>query len=155
MTLLCIKDVIWHTTLARATIYRLEAAGLFPPRRNISENRVVWLRLEIDEWLLSRPPTIQGLAGFDYPVEYPVRVMTEKQVLAYTTLGRANLNRMYRAGQFPPPRQLSSHKIGWLKHEVDAWIRNLPGPSVSPSPLSLGGPDGTGPSQPPAFPPSA
>jgi predicted DNA-binding transcriptional regulator AlpA len=81
--------------------------------------------------------------------------MTEKQVIDYTTIGRANLNRMYRAGEFPAPLQLSSHKVGWLKHEVDEWIRRLPrprGPNGGLVPPFDPGPSGG--SQPPAWPPS-
>jgi len=42
--------------LARTTIWRLEKAGLFPARRQLSPNSVGWLRSEIEAWLSSRRP---------------------------------------------------------------------------------------------------
>jgi prophage regulatory protein len=43
------------TSLERKTIYRLEKAGKFPPRRQISPIRVAWLESEVLAWLASRP----------------------------------------------------------------------------------------------------
>lgn len=80
--------------------------------------------------MLTRPRAFDGLVLKDAPFKRPVRVLTEKQVIAYTTIGRSNLNRLVRAAKFPAPLKLSSHKIGWLKHEIDAWIRNRPRPAV-------------------------
>jgi len=37
------------------TIYRLELAGKFPKRRQLSENSVAWLEADILEWIDSRP----------------------------------------------------------------------------------------------------
>jgi prophage regulatory protein len=37
------------------TIYRLELAGKFPKRRQLSENSVAWLEADIAEWIDSRP----------------------------------------------------------------------------------------------------
>lgn len=151
MSILNIAEVSRLTTLARATIYRLEKAGLFPRRIQISDNKVGWLLDEIDGWLLTRPRAIEGGLVMDC-VEYkrPVRILTEKEVIDYTTIGRSNINRMIRAGTFPCPLKLSSHKIGWLKHEVDAWIRRRPRPLVivtdSPPPT---GPESEGSPLPP------
>ena len=44
------KDVTSLTTLSRAHIDRLEKAGSFPRRIEISRKRVVWLESEICEW---------------------------------------------------------------------------------------------------------
>lgn len=131
MSILNIAEVSRLTTLARATIYRLEKAGLFPRRIQISDNKVGWLLDEIVDWLLTRPRAIEGglvMDGIEY--KRPVRILTEKEVIGYTTIGRSNINRMIRAAKFPCPLKLSSHKIGWLKHEIDAWIRRRPRPAV-------------------------
>ena len=42
------------TGLSRTTRWRLERAGQFPKRRQISANVVAWLESEIDEWLRAR-----------------------------------------------------------------------------------------------------
>jgi prophage regulatory protein len=43
------------TGLSRMTLYRLELAGKFPERRQLSENSVAWLEADILEWIDSRP----------------------------------------------------------------------------------------------------
>jgi prophage regulatory protein len=55
MKFLRIRQVIQATGLSRMTIYRLELAGKFPKRRQLSENSVAWLESEISEWIDSRP----------------------------------------------------------------------------------------------------
>ena len=39
------------TGLSRTTRWRLERAGLFPKRRQISPGLIAWLESEIQEWL--------------------------------------------------------------------------------------------------------
>jgi prophage regulatory protein len=55
MNFLRIRQVIQATGLSRMTIYRLELAGKFPKRRQLSENSVAWLESYISEWIDSRP----------------------------------------------------------------------------------------------------
>ena len=45
------SQVISYTTLSRVHIWRLEQEKRFPPRRNITENRVVWKSLHIKQWM--------------------------------------------------------------------------------------------------------
>ena len=40
--------------LSRSTVWRLERAGKFPARRQISTNSVGWLESEIDAWIAGR-----------------------------------------------------------------------------------------------------
>ncbi len=49
------------TGLSRMTIYRLERAGMFSARRNLTKNSVAWLE-DIREWIRSRPsaPLLMG-----------------------------------------------------------------------------------------------
>jgi hypothetical protein len=47
-------DVIPQRTL-HLLVARLELAGLFPQRRQISLYKVGWLESEIDEWMATRP----------------------------------------------------------------------------------------------------
>ena len=48
------KDVCAVTGLSYSTIFRLERAGQFPQRRQLSPNAVGWLRAEVDEWVTKR-----------------------------------------------------------------------------------------------------
>jgi prophage regulatory protein len=52
------------TGLSRMTIYRLELAGEFPKRRQLSKNSVAWLDTDIAQWAESRPVSLlRGTAG--------------------------------------------------------------------------------------------
>ena len=52
------KQQVRHATqLSETTIWRLERAGKFPARRQLSANAVGWLRSEVEAWLASRQPT--------------------------------------------------------------------------------------------------
>ena len=53
--LLRLAEVLRLTGLSRATIYRLERAGRFPKRRQISDNAVGWYETEVRAWSASRP----------------------------------------------------------------------------------------------------
>jgi prophage regulatory protein len=55
MKFLRMRQVMQATGLSRMTIYRLELAGKFPKRRQLSENSVAWLEADITEWIDSRP----------------------------------------------------------------------------------------------------
>ena len=52
--LLPFREVAQRVALSRSTIWRLERAGQFPPRRRLSVNKVAWWEPEIEEWLLNR-----------------------------------------------------------------------------------------------------
>ena len=53
--LLSADEVCDQTRLSRATIWRLEASGKFPKRRQITRQRVAWIAEEVLEWARSRP----------------------------------------------------------------------------------------------------
>jgi prophage regulatory protein len=55
MKFLRIRQVMQVTGLSRITIYRLELAGRFPKRRQLSEKSVAWLESDIASWAESRP----------------------------------------------------------------------------------------------------
>jgi predicted DNA-binding transcriptional regulator AlpA len=40
------------------TIYRLEARGEFPRRRQLAGNAIGWLESEVDAWIRSRPVVV-------------------------------------------------------------------------------------------------
>lgn len=70
MKFLRVREVIHLTGLSRMTIYRLELAGEFPKRRQLSKNSVAWLDTDIAQWADSRPvsrlrgtPSAAGRSG--------------------------------------------------------------------------------------------
>ena len=53
--LMTTEEVCQAVSLSRTSIWRLEAQGEFPRRRQVSAQRVGWLRSEVTEWVESRP----------------------------------------------------------------------------------------------------
>ena len=45
------KKIGW----SKVTVWRMERAGLFPKRINLSDRRVGWAESKIEDWLDSRP----------------------------------------------------------------------------------------------------
>lgn len=43
-----------RVSLSRTTVWRLEKAGQFPKRRQISSNCVGWSATELDKWIATR-----------------------------------------------------------------------------------------------------
>jgi len=116
-------EVMRRTTFANASLYRTPD---FPEGIKLSKNRTAWDEDEMDTFLLTRPRAFQGLVLEDIEITGPVQALTEKQVEDYTSLSRSQINRMVRASTFPAPIKLSTRKIGFLKHELDAWLKALP-----------------------------
>ena len=50
MCILNSNDVVKKIGLSKVTIWRMEQAGLFPKRVNLSDRRVGWAESEIEEW---------------------------------------------------------------------------------------------------------
>jgi prophage regulatory protein len=48
-------DVTRITGLSRTSIYRMECAGRFPQRVQLSSNSVAWRKADVVEWINSRP----------------------------------------------------------------------------------------------------
>jgi len=64
MKFLRVGQVMQLTGLSRMTIYRLELAGEFPKRRQLSKNSVAWFDSDITQWAESRPVSrLRGTAG--------------------------------------------------------------------------------------------
>ena len=55
MRILNSNEVVKKIGLSKVTVWRMERAGLFPKRINLSERRVGWVESEIEDWLGSRP----------------------------------------------------------------------------------------------------
>ena len=116
-------EVMRRTTFGNASLYRTPE---FPGGYKLSENRTAWDEDEMDAFLLSRPRDFVGFVFENIEIKRPVLVLTEQQVEAYTSLSRSQINRMVRDGTFPAPIKLSTRKIGFLKFEIDAWLKTRP-----------------------------
>ena len=55
MNILSPNKTVKKAGISRVTIWRLEKAGKFPKRVNLTDSRVGWIESEIEEWLQSRP----------------------------------------------------------------------------------------------------
>ncbi len=115
-------EVMRRTTICNAGLYRTPE---FPGGYQMCRGRTAWDEDEIDDFLLSRPRDFIGFVFENIEIPRPVLVLTEKQVEAYTSLSRSQINRMIRDGTFPAPIKLSTRKIGFLKHELVAWLKTL------------------------------
>jgi prophage regulatory protein len=51
-----------------------------------------------------------------------LKVEKRKQVEKRTGLSRSTIYQKINEGTFPAPIRLSAHAVGWLSHEIDAWI---------------------------------
>lgn len=52
-----------------------------------------------------------------------LEILRRQQVQERTGLARATLYQLIQQGQFPRPVSLSARTVGWLSHEVEAWLR--------------------------------
>ncbi|MBL8445442.1 MAG: AlpA family transcriptional regulator [Zoogloeaceae bacterium] len=49
-------------------------------------------------------------------------ILRRKQVETRTGLSRSTIYDRIRAGTFPAPVSLGAKAVGWLEHEIDAWL---------------------------------
>jgi prophage regulatory protein len=54
----------------------------------------------------------------------PVRLIRLRDVRYRTGLSRTTIWRLERRNAFPKHRQISSNAVGWIEHEVTAWIES-------------------------------
>ena len=52
--------VLEKVPVSRTTLWRMERAGQFPKRLQISANRVGWLETDVDAWVEARRPSHGG-----------------------------------------------------------------------------------------------
>ncbi len=62
-----------------------------------------------------------------------LRVLRRRQVEARTGLPRSSLYVLIAEGRFPAPIHLTTKTVGWLEHEIDAWIAERAKASRHPS----------------------
>lgn len=54
MRLIKLKEVKEMTTLAKPTIYRLIAAGMFPKQVSTGDRSVAWVEKEVEDWIFKK-----------------------------------------------------------------------------------------------------
>lgn len=54
MRIIRLKEVIDNTGLARSTVYKYIAEGLFPKPVSLGDRSVGWVESEVHEWVLAR-----------------------------------------------------------------------------------------------------
>ena len=52
--------------------------------------------------------------------------LSQAEAIRLTGLSRTTIFRMRRAGEFPPPRQLTKNRIGYLASDITAWQNSRP-----------------------------
>lgn len=55
-------------------------------------------------------------------VQEALVIIRRKQVEARTGLSRSSIYASVAAGTFPSPISLGEKSVGWLEHEINAWI---------------------------------
>lgn len=55
-----------------------------------------------------------------------VSIMKRQDVVAATGLCYTSIYNKEKRGEFPARRKLSATGVGWIRHEVEAWINELP-----------------------------
>jgi len=53
---------------------------------------------------------------------------------ALTTLSTSTIQNMIARNEFPPPRELSARRVGWLYRELMEWAENRPISNILPPP---------------------
>ena len=81
-----------------------------------------------------RPPIPRELPERELPAESaaleslpassnaPIRILRLGQVIEVTGLGKTKIYELQAAGQFPMRVQITAHTVGWVEHEVQAWL---------------------------------
>jgi prophage regulatory protein len=106
------------TGLSYTTRLRLEKAGKFPKRHNLSLKKVGWLASDLEGWLASKinSPN-QGAEG-----QQSLKFIREAECLKITGLSRTTRWKLEKAGKFPKRCKISANSIGWLASDLDKWI---------------------------------
>jgi prophage regulatory protein len=52
----------------------------------------------------------------------PIRILRLAQVIEATGLGKTKIYELQAAGQFPMRVQITSHSVGWVEEEIQAWL---------------------------------
>jgi len=62
-----------------------------------------------------------------------LEVVREPERKRITGLGRVQWYRLERMGRVPQRLQLGENSVGWLRHELDAWLRERAAERAAPT----------------------
>jgi predicted DNA-binding transcriptional regulator AlpA len=65
-------------------------------------------------------------------------VLPLDQAAAHVGLSVSGFKSEVKAGRLPKPRALSARRVGWLRHELEAWADARPVSEIAP-PANTGG----------------
>ena len=101
--------------------------GDLPRPIRLSTHSIVWDKGEIRTWMLSRPKVksypklIFNIPEVDEKTD--LKFISLREVLELTTIrSPTTIYEWMKKGEFPAHRQILQRKVGWLKHEIMAWM---------------------------------
>lgn len=110
-------------------VSRLEAAGAFPRRLKLGENRVGWLLGEVLDWIETRKGARTGLAAAgrrskeSAVSESELNCILDKKALRrFVPYTPQHVARLEARGVFPRRVQVGGNRVGWVVGEVLKWI---------------------------------
>lgn len=56
------------------------------------------------------------------PCTAPIQIMRLAQVIERTGLKKTKIYELQSEGQFPMRVKITAHAVGWIEHEVQAWL---------------------------------
>ena len=59
-----------------------------------------------------------------------MKILSAKQVSELTSLSIPQIRRMASAGTMPRPVRISGSRVGWVQHDIEAWIKQLLKPKI-------------------------
>jgi prophage regulatory protein len=66
----------------------------------------------------------------------PSKVLRQHEVCDRSGFARNTIWKKVRAGEFPSPLDLGGGRIGWLEHEIEAWLQSRPRASWAPQAIA-------------------
>jgi len=52
----------------------------------------------------------------------PIRILRLARVIDMTGLGKTKIYELQAQGRFPMSVRITTHSVGWVEHEVQAWL---------------------------------
>lgn len=59
------------------------------------------------------------------------RVLSVKEVMDITSLGRTTIYRRVKSGAFPNSVDLGGNRVGWLESDINTWLEQLKQPRAA------------------------
>jgi len=109
------------------TLKKAYTQGDLPQPVRLSSHSIAWENEEIKTWILSRPK-VKGYPKLSFNIpeiheETPLKLLSLKDVLKITTKNSpTTIYTWMQKGDFPAPVQILDRKVGWLMHELEAWV---------------------------------